>query len=83
MNLKEKAVKLPLSPGVYMFIGQKGEILYIGRATSLKKRVLQYFRKDIDSRIAEMVSLAKSIRHKKTGPDGFYRHRTIRVGNIR
>jgi len=49
-----------------MFIGQKGEILYIGRATSLKKRVLQYFRKDIDSRIAEMVSLAKSIRHKKT-----------------
>lgn len=49
-----------------MFIGQKGDILYIGRATSLRKRVAQYFRKDIDSRIGEMVESAKNIKHQKT-----------------
>ncbi|MEK7072042.1 MAG: GIY-YIG nuclease family protein, partial [Patescibacteria group bacterium] len=65
-NLFNRASNLPLSPGVYMFIGSRGEIIYIGRATSLKKRVLQYFRKDIDSRIAEMVFLAKNIKHQKT-----------------
>lgn len=66
MALKEKAKNLPLTPGVYMFIGHKGEILYIGRATSLRRRVLQYFRPDIDSRIGEMVSLAQNIKHQKT-----------------
>ena len=66
MKLKEKIKKFPDSPGVYRFIGQKGEILYIGRATSLRKRVSQYFRKDLDPRLAEMVSLAKNIKHQKT-----------------
>lgn len=62
MKLIEKAKKLPLSPGVYQYIGDKGEILYIGRATSLRRRVLQYFQKNLDPRIAEMVSLAKNIK---------------------
>ncbi|MDO8669358.1 MAG: GIY-YIG nuclease family protein [Candidatus Buchananbacteria bacterium] len=65
-NLFNRASNLPLSSGVYMFIGPKGEILYIGRATSLRRRVAQYFRQDIDPRIAEMVSLAKNIKHQKT-----------------
>ena len=65
-NIKDLAKNLPLTPGVYMFIGQKGEILYIGRATSLRRRVLQYFRLDIDSRISEMVSLAQNIKHQQT-----------------
>ncbi len=66
MTLKDQAKKLPLSPGVYQYIGDKNEILYIGRATSLRRRVLQYFRPDIDPRIGEMVSLAKKIKHFKT-----------------
>jgi excinuclease ABC subunit C len=66
MDLKEKAKKLPLSSGVYMYIGPRSEILYIGRATSLRKRVSQYFRKDIDKRIGEMVSLAKNIKFIET-----------------
>lgn len=66
MKLIEKAKKLPLSPGVYRFIGSQGEILYIGRATSLRRRVLQYFQKKLDPRIAEMVSLAKQLKVQPT-----------------
>lgn len=49
-----------------MFLDKKGEILYIGRATFLKRRVASYFRKDIDPRIKEMVSLAVKIKHYTT-----------------
>ncbi len=40
---------LPDSPGVYYFLGHKGEILYVGKATSLKERVKSYFMKDLRS----------------------------------
>jgi len=35
--------KLPASPGVYFFLGKNNEILYIGKATTLKSRVRSYF----------------------------------------
>lgn len=41
--LKDKANKLPLTPGVYIMKNQKGEIIYIGKAKALKNRVSQYF----------------------------------------
>jgi len=66
MKLTEKVKKLPLSPGVYQFIGEKGKILYIGRATFLRHRVLQYFQKQLEPRIAEMVSSAKNLKVIKT-----------------
>jgi excinuclease ABC subunit C len=34
---------LPDSPGVYLFRGEKGKILYVGKARSLKKRIATYF----------------------------------------
>ena len=42
---KEKLAKqkLPDEPGVYFFLGSKKEILYIGKATSLRNRVRSYF----------------------------------------
>ncbi len=42
--LKEKISRLPLDPGVYLMKGAEGEILYIGKARSLKKRVSSYLR---------------------------------------
>ena len=39
--------KLPDTPGVYFFMGENKELLYIGKATSLKDRVKSYFSQDI------------------------------------
>ena len=42
-ELREKAMKLPLLPGVYIMKNSKDEIIYIGKAKALKNRVSQYF----------------------------------------
>ena len=43
-NLHRSEVdKLPLSPGVYYFKNQKGKVIYVGKAKSLKKRVCSHF----------------------------------------
>ena len=43
MELKEQISELPLSPGVYQFINRDGEVIYVGKAKSLRKRVSSYF----------------------------------------
>lgn len=40
---------LPNKPGVYQFFDKKGDIIYIGKAKNLKKRVSSYFNKNHDS----------------------------------
>jgi len=40
---KSEIDKLPLSPGVYYFKDQKGKVIYIGKAKSIKKRVCSHF----------------------------------------
>lgn len=42
-RLKDKANKLPLTPGVYIMKDRDGKIIYIGKAKALKNRVSQYF----------------------------------------
>ncbi|MDR0670895.1 MAG: excinuclease ABC subunit UvrC [Oscillospiraceae bacterium] len=42
-SLKQKALSLPLSPGVYIMMSASAEVLYIGKAKMLKHRVSQYF----------------------------------------
>lgn len=42
-RLKDKANKLPLTPGVYIMKNSSGDIIYIGKAKALKNRVSQYF----------------------------------------
>lgn len=41
--LKQKANRLPLTPGVYIMKNKDGNIIYIGKAKALKNRVTQYF----------------------------------------
>ncbi|HAZ37137.1 MAG TPA: excinuclease ABC subunit C, partial [Clostridiaceae bacterium] len=57
-DFEEALKKLPDSPGVYIMKNSEGEIIYIGKAVSLKNRVRQYFqnsRKD-SPKVAAMVS---------------------------
>jgi len=55
---KEKRLSLPDQPGIYRMISQWGEVLYVGKATSLKSRVNSYFRgqKNRDPRKLEMLT---------------------------
>ena len=39
--LREKSMKLPLTPGVYIMKNKQGKIIYIGKAKKLKNRVSQ------------------------------------------
>jgi len=65
-----KKTQLPDTPGIYFFLGPKREILYIGKATSLKSRVRSYFNSDItESRgpaIARMLDEAYTVAFEKT-----------------
>lgn len=42
-NIEEELQKLPAKPGVYLMHNAKDEIIYVGKAISLKNRVRQYF----------------------------------------
>ena len=58
------AAGLPTSPGVYLFRGPSDEVLYVGTASNLRRRVRQYFTgEDRRSRISEMVALANRVDH--------------------
>ncbi len=47
----------PLGPGVYRMIGADGEVLYVGKARSIKRRILSYTTPErVSVRIARMVS---------------------------
>ncbi|MGZ8801380.1 MAG: DEDD exonuclease domain-containing protein, partial [Mycobacterium sp.] len=58
------ASSLPRSPGVYLFRGPSGEVLYVGTAVDLRRRVAQYFNgADPRTRMKEMASLATAVDH--------------------
>lgn len=44
-EVKETVTSLPDSPGIYRYYNKEGELIYVGKAKSLKKRVSSYFNK--------------------------------------
>lgn len=57
-NIEEELKKLPASPGVYIMHDRHDEIIYVGKAVSLKNRVRQYFQESRSktAKIEKMVS---------------------------
>ena len=51
-KLEDKLKALPAKPGVYLFRDARGEVLYIGKAKSLRPRVRSYFQASADTRTA-------------------------------
>ncbi len=55
-ELREKANRLPLLPGVYIMLDASGEVIYVGKAKALKNRVVSYFRGDHLPKVAAMAA---------------------------
>ncbi len=60
---RETRLSLPKSPGVYRMLRTSGDVLYVGKASSLHDRVNSHFRKQhgLDERTLEMLSQARAI----------------------
>jgi len=67
-NIQTKLDVLPDVPGIYKFLNDKDEILYIGKAINLKKRVSSYFHTDLQDRprILQMIPFIKDIQIVET-----------------
>lgn len=57
-HIEEELKKLPAKPGVYLMHGEKDEIIYVGKAISLRNRVRQYFQvsRNKGAKIEQMVT---------------------------
>ncbi len=64
--IKDQLKKLPDEPGVYLMKDSSGEIIYVGKATSLKNRVGSYFNGRKDPKTVELVSHIVTIEHRET-----------------
>lgn len=59
--------KLPTEPGVYFYYDEDGKLLYVGKATSLKRRVSSYFTKNhLDAKTVQLVSRIRRISYEIT-----------------
>ncbi len=69
-KLKSRIDKLPTSSGVYLFLSEDGDVLYIGKATSLRARVRQYFsgaeERSRGRRMAQLVAQIAQIKTRQT-----------------
>ncbi|TEU05948.1 MAG: excinuclease ABC subunit UvrC [Candidatus Aminicenantes bacterium] len=55
-RLRKKAQSLPQKAGIYFFKTQTGEVIYIGKARSLRNRVKSYFQQTSDAKIKKILS---------------------------
>jgi excinuclease ABC subunit C len=59
--LLERAQQAPEAPGVYQFQDGRGRVLYVGKAKQLRRRVLSYFSRRLEPRLAGMLGRARRL----------------------
>lgn len=62
-ELREQYYNFPNAPGVYFFLNNKRQIIYIGKAKSLRDRIKSYFLKNSNSKIKKIINQAKYLNH--------------------
>lgn len=65
-ELKEQVRRLPLDSGVYLMKDERGDIIYVGKAKSLRKRVISYFNGSRDIKTRVLASRIRTIDHIST-----------------
>ena len=71
MSLEERARQLPVEPGVYLFKDETGDVIYAGKAVSLRDRVKSYFQspKNLTARTLAMVQQAQDVNYIVVGSE--------------
>jgi len=67
--LERRVAELPDQPGIYLFRGADGATLYVGKAKSLRKRVVSYLGRDLEPRLRAMVEEAVDVEHVVAGSE--------------
>jgi len=70
-DIQENLKTLPDSPGVYMHKDKLGQVIYVGKAISLRNRVRQYFQSSryMDPKVRSMVSQIEEFEYITTGSE--------------
>ena len=80
MDVRQKIQLLPHSPGVYRYYDAAGNVIYVGKAKDLAKRVAQYFvdpeRLNVKTRI--LVSKMRVLRFSRSGGTKYWATRLCR-----
>src|SRR5246500_3911507 len=63
MDLLQKIRTIPTDPGVYLYKNAEGEIIYVGKAKSLRHRVSSYFHegRDVDAKTGTLLQEAVDV----------------------
>ncbi len=68
-RLKARAAELPAKPGIYFFKSASGEVVYIGKARSLRDRVRSYFLANPDVKVRHILRETADIDYILTGSE--------------
>jgi len=68
-RLKARAAELPAKPGIYFFKNAAGEVVYIGKARSLRDRVRSYFLTNPDVKVRSILRETSEIDYILTGSE--------------
>jgi excinuclease ABC subunit C len=64
VELKKQIILAPPAPGVYLMRDQVGRVIYVGKAKSLKKRLLNYFGSKLESKTQALMAKVAQIEYR-------------------